>query len=246
MLSFWIGIAKAQLRRKELIPQTAEYASKSLEQLSQMYSLRKSEYRHMMQKLQDPAVLITQEQAEQVPKRPKTSRKFHCSWNRGDVHAFQLKSEEAKELGLDQKWILLRKVGEESDYPYEGGRTIPVVHFMLWEEPQLPEEDADLELASWFRTDSVTRRRDGRMTYRYLLDLKSHKSVETYGMIYLGNFSGTGTPKDEVSTQRAGLTPCINLANLEHELCVLYRHFDVARFPYLQPFDAPVREAGRF
>lgn len=240
--SFWIGIAKVQTRRKEVLPVVAENALEVLERLNAEYQLRKSEIALLRKKLQDPSLRISEAEAKKTPISKKAHRKFQCTWKRGDVYAFQLKSEEAKKLGLDQKWILLRKVAEKANYPYEGGRIIPVVHFMLWEEKNLPEDDADLELASWFRTHSVTSRRNGRMCYRYLLDLTSKKSVETYGMIYLGNFSGTGTPEDEISTERAGLTPSVTLAQLDQVLCSNFLHFGVAQYPYLQPFDRPVPE----
>lgn len=64
--------------------------------------------------------------AQPVEKKVVQYRLYHCKWKIGDVYAYHLSSEYAKENGVQGKYLFFVKVDEETWHP---GHTIPVVYF---------------------------------------------------------------------------------------------------------------------
>ena len=55
-------------------------------------------------------------------------RLYHCQWKVGDMYAYQLEGEYAKERGLNGKYLLFYKIAESIWWP---GHVIPVVYIKI-------------------------------------------------------------------------------------------------------------------
>ncbi len=69
-------------------------------------------------------------------KKYRRRRTYKCEWNFGDVFAYRLESELAKERGLFGRCFLIRKVDETTWYP---GHIIPVVYVKITDDDQIPQ-----------------------------------------------------------------------------------------------------------
>ena len=84
----------------------------------------------------------------------KPRPKFRCQWRIGDTFAYQLTGQEAKELGIHGKYMLLRKVsevefGDGSLYPivtvsFLGDRTFPTSDEAFMDIPLLKLQESVL------------------------------------------------------------------------------------------------------
>lgn len=76
---------------------------------------------------------------------------YHCEWKIGDVFAYQLESDLAKERGLYGRYFLIQKVDEGIWYP---GHIVPIVYVKITSDTNLPlnvEEYNQLEyIQTWF------------------------------------------------------------------------------------------------
>ncbi len=147
-------------------------------------------------------------------------RLYKCEWNIGDVFAWRMESELAKEKGLFGKYLLIQKVDEDTWYP---GHTIPIVYVKITADEQLPqnyEEYCQLEYVQTSFTNFENRfwpldgrrvREDieekSRLTYevdeygflpefRISLITTSKKMIPP-GLQYVGNYPKIIPPKKE-------------------------------------------------
>lgn len=87
------------------------------------------------------------------PSARKTSKRrtYKCQWKFGDVFAYQLESDLAKEKGLYGRYFLIQKVDEGVWYP---GHIVPIVYVKITSDTTLPsnvEEYDKLEyVQTWF------------------------------------------------------------------------------------------------
>ena len=81
----------------------------------------------------------------------KVQRVYKCQWKLGDVFAYKLESELAKERGLYGRYFLIQKVDEGIWYP---GHIVPIVYVKITNNTNLPsnvEEYDQLEyVQTWF------------------------------------------------------------------------------------------------
>ena len=170
-------------------------------------------------------LLLPQPPAKKISKR----RLYKCTWNIGDVFAYQLESDLAKEKGLYGRYFLIQKVDEGTWHP---GHIIPIVYIKITKSEKLPinlEEYNELEyVQTWFTKyeerffpiDAMRPVEDiaekSRIKYEVdefgflpqfrvkLLNL-SKKSIPTK-LIYIGNFSGANPPEKEFIPHDSSLT----------------------------------------
>ena len=77
-------------------------------------------------------------------KKVSQYRLYHCQWKVGDMYAYQLEGEYAKERGLNGKYLLFYKIAESIWWP---GHVIPVVYIKLTENNEIPKTRDELEKA---------------------------------------------------------------------------------------------------
>lgn len=144
---FWIGLADAQYFRKELSEDVAKKAMTALDNVGGF------EWKICLGDLN--------RRRERYVKAPMPERnvgkprpKFRCQWRIGDTFAYQLTGQEAKELGIHGKYMLLRKVsevefGDGSLYPivtvsFLGDRTFPTSDEAFMDIPLLKLQESVL------------------------------------------------------------------------------------------------------
>ena len=61
---------------------------------------------------------------------------YRCEWKYGDVYAYRMESELAKEKGLYGRYLLIQKIDEGTWYP---GHVVPIVYAKITKDTSIPE-----------------------------------------------------------------------------------------------------------
>lgn len=157
----------------------------------------------------------------QPPEKKITQYKlYRCEWKIGDVFAYRLESDLAKERGLYGRYFLIQKVDEGVWHP---GHVVPIVYVKISADASLPsnaEEYNKLEyVQTWFtkyeeRFWPIDMRRPQediaeKSKINYQVDeygflpqyrvrlLNTSKRVIPKKLIYVGNFANTIRPQKE-------------------------------------------------
>lgn len=145
---------------------------------------------------------------------------YRCEWKIGDVYAYPLDSDYAKEKGLYGRYFLFQKIGETDYHP---GHTIPIVWVKITKGDELPTNDEEYDKLEYVQT-SVTEYEDrflpidGRRPkediaeksklkyevddsgflpqYRIAL-INTSKRVIPKSLVFVGNFQNINPPKKE-------------------------------------------------
>ena len=145
---------------------------------------------------------------------------YRCEWKFGDVFAYRLESDLAKERGLYGRYFLIQKIDEDIWYP---GHVVPIVYVKITKDTSLPsstDEYDQLEFVqTWFtkyedrflpidmsrpQEDIVDKSKINYQVdeYGYLPQyraklLNTSKKVIPTKLIYLGNFKNSICPQKE-------------------------------------------------
>ena len=218
---FWLALADTQWNLGVLMPWVKEKALYWVEKDSGMFYCRsidmsvKVKRRKILDELQ--AKLLS----PQPPvKKPVKKRIYKCQWKLGDVFAYQLESDLAKERCLYGRYFLLQKVDEGVWHP---GHIVPIVYVKITNDNNLPsnvEEYNQLEyVQTWFtkyedRFLPIDMRRPQediaeKSKINYQVDeygflpqyraklLNTSKRVIPTNLIYVGNFANAVHPQKE-------------------------------------------------
>ena len=151
----------------------------------------------------------------------ENSKKLHkCEWNCGDVFAYQIKSDLAKEKGLWGRYFLVQKVDEGFWHP---GHIVPIVYVKITKDSNIPyniDEYNKLEyVQTWFtryedrflpidmsrpQEDIMEKSQINYETdeygflpqYRIYL-INTSKKIIPKDLIYVGNFVNSIRPEKE-------------------------------------------------
>ena len=211
---FWIGLADAQYSRKEL---TAEAAQRALEALDAMAKFGWP--------LTPGDLNRRREHYAQAPmperKIGKSRPKFRCPWQLGDTFALKLSGQEATELGISGKYMLLRKVAELEC----AGAVYPVVTVSICEEAQIPQDEEafctilPLKLQRGGRCFSPK----DKYEYRTVIWSRSSKRMRTLPLRYCGYFPDIPLPEDEIVFNSFGETMITVADTLEEDLILYWK-----------------------
>lgn len=138
------------------------------------------------------------------------------SFKIGDVFAYKLKGKENEELGLEDKFLIFRKVDDYGENKiYEN----PIVYVQITDNCELPKTKEDLDKLNYI---IVSNQGNVRHEYRMVLE-KIPKKKKSEVLIYLGNYMDLITPKDEhIENIKLSLWKC-NLKNVEYIVNKLIR-----------------------
>ncbi len=76
-------------------------------------------------------------------------KKYRCPWHIGDIYAYQLCSNLAKERRLDGRYLLVQKIDEEIWYP---GHVVPIVYVKITENRLLPRNNQEYDSLPYVQT----------------------------------------------------------------------------------------------
>ena len=209
-LLFWVGLADAQHTLKELSERVSQKARSAIDELS------------------DPKYGITPGDLERRRKRyslPMPERKsfgkprrFRCAWNIGDTFAYRIGGQQAHEMGINGKYLLVRKVHELECFD---GKILPVVTMSIWDREEMPQ-NAD-EFASVpmlkMRGDCKTQCKNG-FVYRAQLLFSRKKQTEPF--VFVGNFKNIPMPVDEIVIHNSIWTPMADVRDLDNMSCIYW------------------------
>lgn len=215
-LLFWLALADTQWEHGVLLPFVKENALLWIDRINRQgtglsLQLNKDDIEKLQSKL-----LSTQPQKKKIV----IKRIYRCEWKVGDVFAYRLESDLAKERGLYGRYFLIRKIDEGIWYP---GHIVPIVYVKLTKDSALPSNTDDYNEIEYVQTGFAKYEErfwpiDGKNPiedikrkskidyqvdeygflpeYRITL-LNTSKRVIPSNLIYLGNFLNVEPPKIE-------------------------------------------------
>ena len=240
---FWLALADTQWNLGRLDEQVKEQALEIIElgtdlkrwEINEkLYNKRKEILEKLKEKLLSP-----QPEEKRMPKY----RTYKCEWENGDVFAYQLKSEYAKEQGLEGRYLIIQKIDEIDWYPCS---TIPLVRAKITESKTIPKTEKEIDELRYIQTDYCLyeRRFWGQDASRPLEEQIIGKSFNTdeYGLLpeymasiiitsknmtkgkltYLGNYTNVTPPQNEFIPISKLNLPTIDWNELEKELIEMY------------------------
>lgn len=149
---FWFALADTQWNLGVILPFVQE---KALYWIDKDCGTFNCQTLCMSEKVKRKKVLDDLQAKLLSPQLPvkKTAKKriYKCQWQLGDVFAYRLESDLAKERGLYGQYFLIQKVDEGIWYP---GHIVPIVYVKITRDTKLPsnvEEYNQLEFVqTWF------------------------------------------------------------------------------------------------
>ena len=218
---FWLALADTQWEFGVLLASVKEKAfywiKKDADMLKcqKISSTAKSQWKRTLDALQ--AKLLSPQPSV---KKPVKKRVYTCQWKIGDVFAYQLESDLAKQRGLYGRYFLIQKVDEGMWYP---GHIVPIIYLKITSDTNLPsniEEYNKLEFVQIWFTKYEDRFLPIDMTHpqedvaqkskiNYEVDeygflpqyraklLNTSEKVIPKKLIYVGNFMNADYPQKE-------------------------------------------------
>ena len=149
---FWLALADTQWNLGVLLPIVKE---KALYWINKDSGILKYQAIDTMTKAKRKKTLDDLQAKLLLPHPPvkKTAKKriYKCQWKLGDVFAYRLESDLAKERGLYGRYFLIQKVDEGIWHP---GHIVPIAYVKITSDTKLPsnvEEYNQLEyVQTWF------------------------------------------------------------------------------------------------
>jgi len=218
---FWFALADTQWKFGVLLPEVKEKALYWIEKdrgVLRFQMIGKPSKTQRSRKLDE---LKDRLNSPQPPvKKVKKKRIYKCQWNIGDVFAYKLESDLAKERGLYGRYFLIQKVDEGTWYP---GHIVPIVYVKITDGSDLPSNVDEYNRLEYVQT-GFTKFEDRFLPYdmsRFEEDIaeksKIDYQVDEYGflpkyrirlintskriipnkLIYLGNFQNSIRPDKE-------------------------------------------------
>ena len=218
---FWFALADTQWNLGRLEETVKETALKYIETelVSNRWetenSKKATERKQMLKKLQNK-LLSSQPSPQKIPKH----RVFHCEWKKGDVYAYKLESDLAKETGLYGRYLLIQKIDEGMWHP---GHIVPIVYVKITNDEKLPYNEKEFDQLEYIQTGftkyedrfypiDMSRPQEDifeksklnyhideygfLQQYRIMLISTSKKNIPSK-LIYLGNFPHSTFPQKE-------------------------------------------------
>lgn len=218
---FWLALADTQWNLGVLLPDVKEKALYWIDKGSDLLNCRTIDMSTTAKRRKILDELKTKLLSPQPPVK-KTVKKsvYKCQWKLGDVFAYRLESDLAKERGLYGRYFLIQKIDEGIWHP---GHIVPIVYVKITKDTDLPsnvEEYNQLEyVQTWFtkyedRFLPIDMRRPQediaeKSKINYQVDeygflpqyraelLNTSKRAIPTKLIYVGNFANAVRPQRE-------------------------------------------------
>ncbi len=218
---FWFALADTQWNLGVLLPVVKEKALCWIDKDCGIFKYQTIDISAKAQRKKTLDDLQAKLLSPQPPvKKPVKKRIYKCQWKFGDVFAYQLESDLAKERGLYGRYFLIQKVDEGVWHP---GHIVPIVYLKITSDTNLPlnvEEYNQLEyIQTWFtkyedRFLPIDMRRPQediaeKSKINYQVDeygflpqyraelINTSERVIPTKLIYVGNFANAVRPQNE-------------------------------------------------
>lgn len=188
---FWFALADTQWNYGRLLPEVKEKALFFLEKGDEVKRWKESGEKKLNAWLKTLGEL-KEKLNSPLPEEKKISRYrfYQCPWKLGDVFAYQFSGEYSKEKNMYGKYIVFRKVSEDTFWP---GHIIPVVQVYKWigdEIPRIGEVKTKDLLIQNFIPETLAYKPDMERRYSIKLITTSKKMLPEKNLTFLENLSG--------------------------------------------------------
>ena len=135
-------------------------------------------------------------------KKIAKTKHYCCQWKMGDVYAYPLVSDYAKEKGLEGRYFLFHKIDEGTFYPEH---VIPIVRVKITKDSQLPVDIKTFNDLEYVQTSVGFERviapgtkvyydEYGKLPEYRLKLINTSKRIIPKNLIYVGNFQQVDPP----------------------------------------------------
>lgn len=188
---FWFALADTQWNYGKLLPSVKERALFFLEKSEELDRWRDAGEKKLNAWIQT-LTKLKKKLDTPMPKEKKISKYnfYQCEWNLGDVFAYQFCSEYSKEKNFRGRYVVFRKVSEDTYWP---GHIVPVVQVYNWvgeEIPQLEKIKAEGLLVQNFMPETLLYKPKIERKYSIRLIATSVKEIPNKNITFIGNLSG--------------------------------------------------------
>ena len=219
---FWFALADTQWNLGRLLPKVKKRALECLDSGTDQKRWQEENPKEAKVRVRVLDELREKLNSSMPPeKKIKQYNLYKCEWKIGDIFAYKLESDLAKEKGLDNKYFIIQKIDE---YTWHPGHIIPIVRVKISKNDTLPINEREFDSLEYIQT-SLTRYENrflplngrrpieeqiaekSKIDYitdefgylpHYLLKLIStSKRIIPRKLIYIGNFTQTKSPKNE-------------------------------------------------
>ena len=188
---FWFALADTQWDYGRLLPNVKEKALFCLSQDKEWERWKESGQKKLSAWKKTLETLRRKLESPQPPiKKVSVYRLYRCKWNLGDVFAYRFTSHYSNEKGFEGKYVIFRKVSEDTWWP---GHIIPVVQVYKWLGDDIPSIDRlmDLDLLPACYNPSAFRKTSNKpLEYKIKLISESAKAIPQENLMFLGNLPG--------------------------------------------------------
>ena len=150
---FWFALADTQWnvgRLEEFVKEKALFHIQNERNRERWKSGHPKLYKERQKVWLELEAKLNSEQPEEKPY--KQYKLYKCEWQVGDLYAYQLTSEQAKEKGLFGRYVLIYKIDESTWHP---GHIIPMVRFKLTENDVLPTSEEEINQLQYLKIFTV-------------------------------------------------------------------------------------------
>jgi len=219
---FWFVLADTQWNLGRLLPFVKE---KALEYLKSGTNLTRWEKEAINQREYKVRVKVLQELGQKLmspmPPEKKISqyKLYKCEWNIGDIYAYKLESDYAKEKGLSNRYLLIRKAYEDVWWP---GHTVPIIYVQITKDEKIPCSKDEISKLEYIQTS----RSEGLPKYLTTMISTSKRVIPTKELTFIGNYVDLPTPKDEYIPENKISIPACHWSAFEKTLIDDYLMFN--------------------
>ncbi len=133
---FWLALADTQWNFGVLTSFVKEKALCWIDKGSDLFDLQTTDMPAKMKRKKVLEELRSKLLSPQPPvKKPVKKRIYKCQWKIGDVFAYQLESDLAKERNLYGRYLLIQKIDEDVWHP---GHVVPIVYVKITSDTNFP------------------------------------------------------------------------------------------------------------
>ena len=151
--SFWFSLADTQWDLGVLLPAVQEKALYRIDKERGMLDRQAADMPSTARRKKVLDDLRAKLLSPQPPvKKPVKKRIYTCPWKLGDVFAYRLESDLAKDRGLYGRYFLIRKVDEGTWYP---GHIVPIVYVKITGDTNIPSNVEEYDRAEYVQTWST-------------------------------------------------------------------------------------------
>lgn len=187
---FWFALADTQWNYGRLLPEVKKKALFFLSQEKELERWNDSERTQVNAWVKTLKTLKDKLNSPQpVEKKVSKYRLYQCQWKLGDVFAYQFSEGYSAEKGVKGKYIIFRKISEDTWWP---GHIVPVIQVYKWIGCIIPsiEELSGLELLPICQPTGPVKTPNNKQNYEIKLITESEKSIPKSNLMFLGNLPG--------------------------------------------------------